>query len=59
MLLEKAKSRTITQAESDELRGILEQEARNAKAVGDIIGFLLTMGVILFLVALAKELFGE
>jgi hypothetical protein len=40
MLLEKAKNRTITQEESIELRSILEQEARNAQAVGDFVKFL-------------------
>lgn len=59
MLLEKAKNRTITQAESNELCSIFEQEARNAQAVGDFIGFLVTMGVILFLAALTKDLFGD
>jgi len=58
-LLDKAKNRTITQAENNELLSTLEQEARNAKAVNDFIGFLITMGVILFLVALAKDLFGD
>ena len=57
MLLEKARNRTITEAESNELRSILEQEARNAKAVGDILGFLIIMGLLLFLAALIKELF--
>ena len=59
MLLEKARNRTITQAESNELRSILEQEARNAKAVNDFIGFLIIMGLLLFLDGLAKELFGD
>jgi len=59
MLLEKAKNRTITQAESDELRGILEQEARNAKTGNDFIGFLIIMGLLLFLAALVAELFGN
>jgi len=59
ILLEKARNRTITQAESKELREILEQEAKNAKAVGDIIGFFVIMGLILFLGALVAELFGE
>ena len=58
-LLDKAKNRTITQTENNELLSTLEQEARNAKAVNDFIGFLITMGVILFLVALAKDLFGD
>lgn len=59
MLLEKAKNRTITHEESIELQNVLEQEARNAKAVGDFIGFLLTIGLLLFLAALIKELFGD
>jgi hypothetical protein len=59
MLLEKARNRTITEAENGELRSILEQEARNAKAVGDFIGFLVIMGLLLFLAALAKDLFGD
>ena len=59
VLLEKARNRTITQAESIELRNTLEQEARNAKAVGDFIGFLIIMGLLLLLAALAKELFSD
>ncbi len=59
MLLEKARNRTITQAESDELRSILEQEARNAKQVGDFIGFLIIMGLLLFLAALMEDLFKD
>jgi len=59
MLLEKARNRTITQVESDELRSVLEQEARNAKAVGDFIGFLIIMGLLLFLAGLMKDLFGD
>jgi hypothetical protein len=59
MLLEKARNRTITQAESVELRDILEREARNAKSLGDFIGFLIIMGLLLFLAALIKELFGD
>lgn len=59
MLLEKAKNRTITREESIELQNMLEQEARNAKAVGDFLGFLVIMGLLLFLAALAKELFGD
>jgi hypothetical protein len=59
MLLEKARNRTITQAESNELRSILEQEARNAQGVGDFIGFLIIIGLLLFLAALIKELFGD
>jgi hypothetical protein len=58
-LLEKAKNRTITHEESIELQGILEQEARNAKAVGDFMGFLIIVGLLLFLGALVKELFGD
>lgn len=57
-LLEKARNRTITYEESNELRNILEQEAKNAKAVGDLIGFFIIMGLILFLGALVTDLFG-
>lgn len=59
MLLDKAKNRTITQEESIELRNILEQEARNAQAVGDFVKFLIIMGVLVFLGALIAELFGD
>lgn len=59
MLLEKARNRTITQEESIELQNILQQEARNANAVGDLIGFFIIMGLLLFLAALIKELFGD
>lgn len=56
MLLEKAKNRTITEQESIELRNMLEQEARNAQAVGDFVKFLVIMGVLVFLGALIAEL---
>jgi hypothetical protein len=59
MLLEKAKNRTITQEESIELQNTLQQEARNAQAVGDFIGFLIIMGLLLFLATLIKDLFGQ
>jgi hypothetical protein len=59
MLLDKAKNRTITQEESDELRKMLEQEARNAQVIGDIIGFFIIMGLLIFLYSLMKELFGQ
>jgi hypothetical protein len=59
MLLEKARNRTITQQESIELQNILQEEARNAQAVNDILGFLVIMGLLLFLAALMKELFGD
>ena len=56
-LLRKAKSRTITYEESVELRNVLEQEARNAQAVGDFFKFLVIMGILIFLGALMVELF--
>ena len=59
MLLEKARNRTITQAESNELRNMLEQEARSAQSSGDIFGFIIVMGILLFLAALIKELSNE
>ena len=59
MLLEKAKNRTITQQEGIELRNMLEQEARNAQAVGDFVKFLVIIGVLVFLGALITELFGD
>jgi hypothetical protein len=59
MLLEKAKNRIITQQESIELRNVLEQEARNAQAVGDFVKFLVILGVLVFLGALIAELFGD
>jgi len=58
-LLEKAKRRTITYQESMELKNILEQEARNAQAIGDFFKFLVIMGILMFLAALIAELFGE
>lgn len=58
-LLEKAQNRTITYEESIALKSILEQEARNAQAVGDFLRFLAIMGILLFLGALIGELFGE
>jgi len=57
-LLEKAKRRTITYQESIELKSILEQEARNAQAIGDFFKFLVIMGVLIFLGALIAELLG-
>jgi hypothetical protein len=59
MLLEKAKNRAITQEESIELRNMLEQEARNAQAVGDFVKFLVIMGILVFLGALIADLFGD
>jgi len=59
MLLEKARNRTITQEESSELQSILQQEARNAQAVGDIIGLFIIIGLLAFLAALINELFGN
>lgn len=59
MLLEKAKNRTISQEESIELRSILEQEARNAQAVGDFVTFLVIMGILVFLGVLVADLFGD
>jgi len=58
-LLEKAKNRTITQEESIELRNMLEQEARNAQAVGDFVKFLVIMGILVFLGVLIADLFGD
>ena len=57
-LLQKAKNRTITYEESIELRNILEQEARNAQAIGDFFKLLAIMGILIFLGALMAELFG-
>ena len=54
-LLEKAKNRTITQEENDELTKMLEQEARNAQAVGDFLKFLFIMGILLFLASLFED----
>lgn len=59
MLLEKARNRNITQDESDELKSILEEEAQKAKSSGDIIGFLIIMGLLVFLAALVAELFKD
>jgi len=58
-LLAKAKNRTITYAESMELKRILEQEAKNAQAIGDFFKFLVIMGILIFLGSLIAELFGE
>jgi len=58
-LLAKAKNRTITYEESMELKNILEQEAKNAQAIGDFVKFLVTMGVLIFLASLIADLFGE
>lgn len=57
-LLGKAKNRNITYEESIELKNILEQEARNAQAIGDFLTFLAIMGIIVFLGLLIGELFG-
>lgn len=57
-LLQKAKNRTVTYEESIELRNILEQEARNAQAIGDFFRFLVIMGILIFLAALITELLG-
>jgi len=59
MLLEKAKNRTITYDESMELQNMLQQEARNAQAVGDFFRFLIIMGILIFLGALIADLFGD
>ena len=58
-LLEKAKNRTITYEESIELKNILEQEARNAQAIGDFFKFLIILGILIFLGSLVAELFGD
>lgn len=58
-LLEKAKNRTIAYEEGIELRNMLEQEARNAQAVGDFFRFLIIMGILAFLASLIAELLGE
>ena len=59
MLLEKARNRTITQAESMELQSLLEEEARQAKSRGDILGAIIILGLLAFLAALASELFKD
>jgi hypothetical protein len=59
MLLEKARSRTITEAESKELTRILEEEARIAKSNGDVLGAIIILGLLAFLGALVAELFTD
>ncbi len=59
MLLEKARDRTITQNESEELKAILEEEARKAQSRGDILGALIILGLLAFLAALVNELFKD
>jgi len=53
------RARTLTYAESLELKDILEKEAKNAQTVGDFFKFLIIMGILIFLGSLIADLFGD
>lgn len=59
MLLEKARARTITQAEANEVRVLLETQKAQHQTGGDFVGAILAGLLLLFVVGVIASLFDD